>query len=78
VEKSGWFLEPSIPSGDEVLKSVQEDEELVKWRFEMRNQVSHVEICGVELPVKKKTINKGRQVVNMPFSERTPLEVAVH
>ena len=65
VEKAGWFVPPSLSSVDEALKSRQDDEQLVKWRFEMPNQISHVEIFGVELPIKKKMINKERQVMNM-------------
>ena len=65
VEKAGWFVPPSLSSVDEALKSIQDDEQLVKWRFEMPNQISHVEIFGVELPIKKKMINKERQVMNM-------------
>lgn len=65
IEKAGWFVEPPFQQGDyftplvgaasSTLKSapITEDQQQVKWKRQTSNEITHVEICGIELPVRK-------------------------
>lgn len=64
MEKGGWFVEPPLVSGDlnGSEASSSDLKQMVKWKHDMSSQITHVEVCGIELPVKKNGIKTERQL----------------
>ncbi|MCO5587040.1 hypothetical protein L7F22_040985 [Adiantum nelumboides] len=58
VEKGGWFVEPytetEVSSVDAML--LQDEEGCIQWSWDLSGQTSHVDVCGIELPVRKDII----------------------
>ncbi|MCO5604407.1 hypothetical protein L7F22_058572 [Adiantum nelumboides] len=58
IEKGGWFVEPytetEVSSVDAML--LQDKEGCIQWNWDLSGQTSHVDVCGIELPVRKDII----------------------
>ncbi|KAI5058508.1 hypothetical protein GOP47_0026678 [Adiantum capillus-veneris] len=61
VEKGGWFVEPytDMEASSFDSKLMQDDEGHIKWNWDLSGRTSHVDVCGIELPVRKSMIRTG-------------------
>lgn len=76
LEKAGWYLESKESRNDDLLKSnasyfVECDKDVVKSTASLKSYgsglASHLEICGIELPVRKSFQSKGPKSTASPF-----------